>query len=224
MRRLRSAALALSAALAAGPALATTAADPLADFLATYSGPQAGDLDILSATAILDGANFRLSSTMDGAVGTTAGSLYVWGIDRGGGVARLALGSPAVGSTVLWDAVAVLFPGGTARVVTFPAAGPPTITPLSGAVTVDGNTITGVIPLSLLPSRGLSPIDYNFTLWSRRRVDPAADGTNAEIADFAPNIGGFHASVPEPATWATMILGFGLVGAAMRGRRRRALA
>lgn len=33
------------------------------------------------------------------------------------------------------------------------------------------------------------------------------------------------AAVPEPATWATMVGGFGLIGAALRGRRRgRALA
>jgi hypothetical protein len=37
------------------------------------------------------------------------------------------------------------------------------------------------------------------------------------------NVGGVSiaiASVPEPATWAMMILGFGLVGGAMRARRR----
>ena len=28
------------------------------------------------------------------------------------------------------------------------------------------------------------------------------------------------AAVPEPATWALMLLGFGVIGAAMRGRRR----
>jgi hypothetical protein len=27
-------------------------------------------------------------------------------------------------------------------------------------------------------------------------------------------------TVPEPATWAMMIIGFGFVGAAMRGRRK----
>jgi len=31
-------------------------------------------------------------------------------------------------------------------------------------------------------------------------------------------------SVPEPDTWATMLLGFGLVGGAMRSRRRKKLA
>ena len=31
-------------------------------------------------------------------------------------------------------------------------------------------------------------------------------------------------SVPEPAAWALMIMGFGLVGAAIRGRRGRHIA
>lgn len=224
MRRLKISILALAATLAAGPALATTVADPAGDFLATYSGPLAEDLDILSASAFFAGDNLHLSATLGGAVGTTPGALYVWGIDRGGGAARLALGSPAVGSTVLWDAVAVLFPNGVARVVTFPTAGPPAITPLAGSVTIDGDTISSVIPLSLLPSRGFDRLDYTFTLWSRRRVDPAVDGTNAEIADFAPDLAGLHASVPEPAAWSTMILGLGLVGAAVRARGRRAPA
>ncbi|MBL9070670.1 MAG: PEPxxWA-CTERM sorting domain-containing protein [Sphingopyxis sp.] len=30
-----------------------------------------------------------------------------------------------------------------------------------------------------------------------------------------------NAAVPEPATWATMLLGFGLIGGAMRYRRRK---
>jgi hypothetical protein len=33
-----------------------------------------------------------------------------------------------------------------------------------------------------------------------------------------------NGAVPEPATWGSMILGFGAVGAMIRGRRRRALA
>ncbi|MBU3077103.1 PEPxxWA-CTERM sorting domain-containing protein [Sphingomonas sp. XMGL2] len=31
------------------------------------------------------------------------------------------------------------------------------------------------------------------------------------------------AAVPEPATWLTMLAGFGLVGAGLRGRRRAAI-
>jgi MYXO-CTERM domain-containing protein len=216
-------ALAAGALLAAGPVQATTIVDPVGDFLTdTYTGPHNADLDIVRASVVFDGTAFRLTSTSDGAIGATPGSLFVWGINRGGGTARLELGSPGIGPTVLWDAVAVLFPDGTARVASFPAAGPPTITPLTGAVTVNGDTISGLFPLALLPSRGFAAEDYTFTLWSRARVNPAADGTNAEIADFAPNIGGVHASAPEPSAWALSILGFAMLGGLVRRRRAAA--
>jgi hypothetical protein len=53
-------------------------------------------------------------------------------------------------------------------------------------------------------------------------VNPLADGNNAEIADFAPNASSFRATaVPEPSTWAMMIMGFGMVGGAMRSNRRK---
>ncbi len=39
------------------------------------------------------------------------------------------------------------------------------------------------------------------------------------ISDFAPDAATFRAIVPEPATWAMMLAGFGLVGVAMRRRR-----
>ncbi len=35
---------------------------------------------------------------------------------------------------------------------------------------------------------------------------------------------GFARAVPEPATWAMLIAGFGLVGASLRGRRKAAMA
>lgn len=211
--------LALSASASASPV-----ADPTGDFLASFTGAQNGDLDLVSASAVFDGTNFILSSTSNGAIGASAGSLFVWGINRGQGTPRLTFGSPSIGTGVLFDSVAVFFPDGTGRAVTFAANGPPTITPLLGAVTVSGNTITGVVPASLLPANGFSAPNYGFTLWSRLRVNPALDGTNAEIADLAPNGGSIVASVPEPTSWALMIAGFGLTGAALRRRPRRALA
>lgn len=56
------------------------------------------------------------------------------------------------------------------------------------------------------------------------------DGLNADMAYLnihtsfkaGGEIRGFLHSVPEPATWATMLLGFGLMGASIR--RRRAVA
>ncbi len=216
-RQLLSAACAAAVLAAAGPALAVT--DAAGDLLASYTGPQGSDLDILSATAVYDGTAFHLSATLAGAPGTTANSLYVWGVNRGGGTPRLSFGTPSLAPSVLFDAVAVMFPDGLGRVAILPAMGPPAITNLAGLVTIDGNTISGSFAASLFPSNGFAPEDYTFTLWSRARVNPLFDGTNAEIADFAPDVGGFQASVPEPGTWAVMLLGFAAVGAAARRRR-----
>ena len=219
MKSLRSFLFGLAAAVAvAGPAAAVT--DPAGDFLATFTGAHSGDLDILATTAAFDGTNFVLSATVNGAIGASTGALYIWGIDRGAGTERLTLGTPSVGAGIKWDAVAVLFPDGTARAVSFPAMGPPAIIPLFGAVTVSGDTISGVIPLSGLPSRGFAPEDYTFALWTRLRTNPAVDGPNTELADFAPDVSSFKAAVPEPATWALMFGGFGLAGAALRRRWR----
>ena len=212
MRRTYLLAAAFSAAITT-PAAAATVVDPAGDFLATYSGPQTGNLDVLSASATINGTNLFLSAVLNGPVGAS-GSLYVFGINRGAGTARFAGGSPSVGASVLFDAVAVLFPDGTGRIATFPAAGAPTITNLPGAVTVSGNTISGTFALSLLPSTGFDPTNYTYTLWSRQRVNPAADGTNAEIADFAPAV--LATAVPEPGSWLMMLLGFGVIGTLLR--------
>lgn len=211
------AAMLAAGVVVAGPAMASVA-DPVGDFLGTYGGPLNPDLDILGAEVEYDGSGFRLSATLAGPVGVTPGSLYVWGINRGGGTARLAGGSPSVGPTVLFDSVAVMFPDGLGRAVTFPTAGPPSITPLSGIVNVTGNTISALFPAALFPTNGFAADDYTFTLWSRKRVNPALDGTNAEIADFASAITPTR-PVPEPTTWALMILGTGAVGLALRRRR-----
>lgn len=201
----------------AQPLSAGTIADAPGDFLPTYSGPQNGDLDILGASVAFDGTNFLLSSTHAGAIGTSTGSLFVWGIDRGAGFDRLTFGTPSIGAGVPFDAVGVLFPDGLARAVTLATMGPPTINPLPGAVTVSGNTISGVIPAALFPSAGFSPENYVFTLWSRRRENPMMDGTNAEVADFGPSL--TATAVPEPEGWAMMILGFGAIGGILRWRR-----
>jgi hypothetical protein len=62
-----------------------------------------------------------------------------------------------------------------------------------------------------VPDTGL-PIDMTMYL------DPAlqADGYTA----FFSASGNFIISVPEPATWAIMLVGVGLLGATLRGRRK----
>jgi hypothetical protein len=49
-------------------------------------------------------------------------------------------------------------------------------------------------------------------------VSPGTDADYAGTLSFTPALG---ATVPEPASWALMILGFGGIGAALRTRRLR---
>lgn len=221
MRLLYTAAMAFGL-LASATTASATVVDPVGDLLSTYTGPINGDVDILSGDVAFDGTSFFLTSTQNGSIGSTAGSLFVWGINRGQGTPRLTFGSPSVGAGVLFDAVVVMFPDGTLRVVTIPSAGPPTINVIAGGTSVAGGTLSSTIPLALLGSTGFLPADYTFSLWSRARVNPAVDGTNAEIADFLPNSGSMVArTVPEPATWLTMLLGFGVVGGILRSGKAR---
>ena len=202
----------LAASALAGSARAVTISDPAGDFLSTYTGPLDGDLDVLSVSAEDSGTNVILSAVLNGDVGTTASGVYVWGVDRGAGQAFLQLGAPPVGAGVLFDAVVVLLPNGTGQVVDITGG---TMTPLdAGAITISGPDLTAVVPLALLPSTGFATSAYRFNLGPRSGL-----GQNNQIADFAPDASTF--AVPEPTAWALMVLGFGLMGAMIRRRRRR---
>ena len=210
-------AAALAVAASAVPAQATTITDPLGDFLPTFTGPHDGDLDVLTASAAINMASVTLSATLDRAIGTTPGAIYVFGINRGAGQPLLTLGAPPVGQGVNFDAVAVLNPaGGSVLNLLLPTAVGPT--PLTN-VSFSGSSLTAVIPFSLLPSNGFSTSQYLYNIWPRSGL-----GQNVQIADFAPDASSFRASVPEPAAWGLMLAGFGLAGATLRRRRRAAPA
>jgi hypothetical protein len=209
-----------AACLAAGFGLAQSGAaapllDPAGDFLPTYTGPQNGDLDVLSVEAIFNGSSFMLSSLLADRVGITPGALYVWGIDRGTGTEVFVAGVPSIGAGVKFDAVAVFRPDGTGLVALLQPAGPPILTNLAAdSVDIFGSFIAGKVPLALLPSTGFDPKDYRFNLW------PRTGNGNALISDFAPDASTFAATfVPEPMTWTMMLIGFGATGAAIRRRR-----
>jgi hypothetical protein len=197
---------------------ATTFSDPNGDFLATYAGPHNDDLDILSGSATFDSNYLLLSSTMNGPIGTTSGSLFLWGVDRGSGTDRLITsGPPAVGTPdMLLDAIVRFDASGSGLVLTFPTSGPPVTTLLDPSlITISGDTISGRIPRALLPTTGFDFADYTYVHWSRSAV-----GGQQFIADLAPDAASFKAtSVPEPATWSLMIFGLGLAGGVLRCRR-----
>jgi hypothetical protein len=207
--------LASSIALACAGAQAQSITDPVGDFLPTYTGPQNGDVDVVSAFAGYNAGNdtFSFSGTFAGAVGTTTGAFYVWGLDRGNGTQRFVAGSPSVGQGVSFDAAILLRPNGTARVITF-TSGADTGTGVevgAGTAQIAGNTISGSISGSLLASTGFAKSDYTWNLW------PRIGTTNNTISDFAPN--GMNvpvAAVPEPTTYALMAMGLAAVGLARR--------
>ena len=213
---------AIGAAMAAATSASATVVDPVNDLLATYTGPVSGDVDIMSGDVAFDGTSFLLSATLASDIDAVPGQLYAWGIDRGAGTPRIdLLRDPDIAPDIVFDAVLVMLPNGVLTVVTIPVAGAPTFTTVIGGTVVNGDTLSATIPLSLLFSTGFAPEDYTFGFWSRIRVDPTVDGTNNEIADFLLGSGTINARVvPEPATWLTMLLGFGVVGSVMRRGRK----
>lgn len=151
--------------------------DARGDFLATFTGPRNPDLDVTSAEVTFDGTNYVFESTSAGQIGTTPGALFVWGVDRGQGIARF--GDLATG--VHFDLVVVVQPGGMSAVRDLTAGGAAQPLP-AGSVSSTGSQLRVTVPASLLPSRGFSQERYTVNLWPRTGV-----GQNSQIADFAPD-------------------------------------
>lgn len=210
------AAPAAQAALVAGPIT-----DARGDFLGTYSGPHADDLDLASANVTYDSANIYFTATMFGEIGTTADGLYVWGVDRGGALPLLAMhpnspddDQPAVGLHVPFNAFIYFKADGSGQIVN---VGGPTFDLAAGQVSHSGNTINLTVSRSaLLPTNGSDISQFGFNIWPR--ITGISD--TRFVADFGPDDSNFlGTAVPEPASWALMIGGFGLAGSALRRRR-----
>jgi hypothetical protein len=74
--------------------------------------------------------------------------------------------------------------------------------------------------ITYIATGALTPISFTINAASDKGSnDPLIDGVAFELT--AP--GGVGA-VPEPATWAMMLVGFGAVGGAMRRRRGKTVA
>jgi hypothetical protein len=193
-------------AMGAGSAHATTVADPtgdfLASFLAAFPSGAAPDLDITSFTVDLDTAAsaFDISGTLAGPIDHTHSNLYVIGVQTGPGAIHPFdnIGEP----NVLFNQAILVRETGTASL------GANALAP-----TFNGDTFSVSVPFALLPSTGFATDHFRFNFWARNGL-----GNNNQNADFAPQNATILA-VPEPASWALMIAGFGLAGAAVRGRR-----
>jgi hypothetical protein len=206
MRRLLLAAGA-ALTLGGGSAHATTISDPAGDFLPSFVGTHDADLDVLSFGVDYNAvtSQFLLTATLGGAIDPTKAGLYVIGVNTGTGLIHPfgGIGEP----NVLFNQVIVLQKTGAATI----GANPLT-------ATISGDRFSLFVPLSLLPTTGFAPDRYGFNLWPRNGL-----GNNNQISDFAPE-NRTLAAVPEPATWAMMVAGFGLLGGALRTRRRPSAA
>ena len=188
-----------------------TVSDPSGDFnLPFYVGPQNAGLDVTSFTVSFDGTNFTLGATMAGPIDPTlVGGLYVIGVDTGGSANPgpfATIGNPEV----IFNRVIVL--NGETEVAAL--LGAPAGTIIVSDIT--GNMFSITVPASAFGTTALNPLEYGFNLWPR-----VGTGFNNQIADFAPNNAVLRL-VPEPATWMTMLLGFGIAGMALRRRRQLA--
>lgn len=200
-------ALILAIGGAAQPARAGLTLDPTGDFLGSYTGARAGDLDVTGVEVFYDGTNFTLTAVMAADIGTTSSAFYVWGVNRGGGTP----GFPTLAPGVLFDSVVILRPNGGASTANGTALA-------AGAVTFSGHTLTAVVPKALLPNNGFTFTQYQFNLWPR----DATQAGLAAISDFAPNNSSIGITAPEPSTMA--LAAIGAVFALARFRRSRKVA
>lgn len=193
-------------ALSAGPAGAVTITDPAGDFAPGYLDA-APDLDVRSFTVNYNGDTqlFSLAATMNGIINPATVGVYVIGVNTGTGpnAPFAAIGAP----NVRFNQTIRINKDGTGLVGATPIT-----------ATIVGDTFTVNLAASLFPSTGFAPQNYGFNLWPRNGV-----GAGTFVTDFSPNDGTIAATVPEPATWGLLTLGFGLVGSALR-RRSRTLA
>jgi hypothetical protein len=87
----------------------------------------------------------------------------------------------------------------------------------------------GVLTALSFETNALAPLSSNgngdFGLQSFRVTGLGPDGASTFNGDFQLLTSGQIelAAVPEPATWAMMIIGFAMIGHALRGRRRQSV-
>jgi len=184
-----------------GSLRAEVVVDPAGDFLASYIGSTNPDMDVLSSEVVLDVPNstLRFTGTEAGAIGTTDGAYFVWGLDRGQGTEMFG----ALGPGVLFDSVVALREDGTGFFLDLLTPTPVPQDLPANAITINGNTISATVPLSMIPSAGFAASDYTWNLWPEELL--AAPNY---VSDFAPDARNASLTViPEPNSVALIAVG-----------------
>jgi hypothetical protein len=169
-------------------------ADPVGDFLPTYTGVQDPGLDVVAHEVVYleDQGELVFFGQMTGPVAPTAavGGLYLFGVDRGQGTPRFRGRVPEIGPNVVWDSI-----GGV-------------ITPLDpSSITITGNEFTVRVPLSLMsPLATRPPEEWTYNLWPRNGVSV---GMTVQVSDLAPDDGNSPVQTIAPARVESIIVNDG---------------
>jgi hypothetical protein len=160
----------------------TGIATKVAHFYQFYTGPKLAELNAMRASAELsaNGGTFTFTGTNKGRI-TQGPATYVWGVDRNG---NLPAGPFQGRPNIKFDAVVVVQLSSSMAVnamVVDQASGITTPLP-SNAVSIQGKTISVVVPSSDLPSTGLAPSQYRFNFWPEDGGPPVS----SSVASFLP--------------------------------------
>ena len=112
-------------------------------------------------------------------------------------------------------------------------AGPPNILTITqsgdffsssflSSISISGNNIP-ITSASLIDATGAGTFGAGNILLNNGVLTVGVPGTSTAGAVIRVGLGtgSITSAVPEPATWAMMILGFGAIGSALRSKRRR---
>ncbi|WP_132325137.1 MULTISPECIES: hypothetical protein [Methylomonas] len=207
------AAVLLIGASQANASVVTT--DTPGDYLATYTGSRAGDLDVIDALLTYNPASdiFHFESTFAANIGASPSGFYILGINRGSGTAAFAANGL---QNVLFDSVVRINLDGSGAVNRLGPNGGST--PFAaGTASIQDNRLIADIAGSLLPANGFAKTDYTWNLWPR---DGAASAGFTQISDFAPDINNAGVQV-VPLPGAFWLFGSVLGLCKLAGRSKR---
>jgi len=180
---------------------------------------------------------------VDGSIITSADNVFPGGFGSltltGPGVQLGAFGAPVIQASN--TEYLVFNKDGMSVAESTTASGPPAGGSYDYGTTFNAGAVTGFLQTTVYLPTGLSTLGVRTQLSLDCRLGAVCDfghtagltfGPIADGLSFTSESGGFmsalaagpDAGVPEPASWATMILGFGAAGAMIRRRRVAAIA